>query len=100
MIEGKVDLAFILDECKTEDALHVEPLMKEELKVVAASGHHILQQTSVSIKDLEKETLLLTEIGLHIGLYLKSYFAGKTYIQQIRLSLLVSRQLNNVSLRI
>ena len=33
---GKVDLAFILDECKTEDVLHVEPLMKEELKVVAA----------------------------------------------------------------
>ena len=37
-MEGKVDLAFILDECKTEDALHVEPLMKEELKVVAAQG--------------------------------------------------------------
>ncbi len=63
LMEGKVDLAFILDECKTEDVLHVEPLMKEELKVVAAPGHHLLQQTSVSIKDLEKETLLLTELG-------------------------------------
>ncbi len=37
LMEGKVDLAFILDECKTEDALHVEPLMKEELKVVVCS---------------------------------------------------------------
>ena len=37
-MEGKVDLAFILDECKTEDTLHVEPLMKEELKIVALQG--------------------------------------------------------------
>lgn len=56
-MEGKVDLAFILDECKTEDVLHVEPLMKEELKVVAAPGHILLEQTTVSIKDLESETL-------------------------------------------
>lgn len=63
LMEGKVDLAFILDECKTEDALHVEPLMKEELKVVAAPGHRLLERPSVSIKDLEKETLLLTELG-------------------------------------
>lgn len=63
LMEGKVDLAFILDECKTEDALHVEPLMKEELKVVAASGHRLLEQPSISTKDLESETLLLTELG-------------------------------------
>ncbi len=49
-MEGKVDLAFILDECKTEDVLHVEPLMKEELKVVAAPTHRLLEQTTASIK--------------------------------------------------
>lgn len=63
LMEGKVDLAFILDECKTEDVLHVEPLMKEELKVVAAPTHRLLEQTTASIKDLESETLLLTELG-------------------------------------
>lgn len=63
LMEGKVDLAFILDECKTEDALHVKPLMKEELKIVAASGHHLLEKASISTKDLESETLLLTELG-------------------------------------
>lgn len=62
-MEGKVDLVFILDECKTEDVLHVEPLMKEELKVVAAPTHRLLEQPSVSTKDLESETLLLTELG-------------------------------------
>ncbi|MCH5456609.1 LysR family transcriptional regulator [Bacillus cereus] len=63
LMEGKVDLAFILDECKTEDVLHVEPLMKEELKVVAAPTHRLLEQTTAAIKDLESETLLLTELG-------------------------------------
>ena len=63
LMEGKVDLAFILDECKTEDVLHVEPLMKEELKVVAPPTHRLLEQTTASIKDLESETLLLTELG-------------------------------------
>ena len=33
-MEEKSIFAFILDECKTEDTLHVEPLMKEELKIV------------------------------------------------------------------
>ena len=74
--------------------------MKEELKVVAAPGHHLLQQTSISIKDLEKETLLLTELGCSYRTLFEGYFAQKTYIQQIRLSLLVSRQLNNASLQI
>ncbi|WP_377864929.1 LysR family transcriptional regulator [Bacillus sp. R86525] len=63
LMEGKVDLVFILDECKTEDVLHVERLMKEELKVVAAPTHRLLEQPSVSTKDLESETLLLTELG-------------------------------------
>ena len=77
LMEGKVDLAFILDECKTEDALHVEPLMKEELKVVAAPGHHLLQQTSVSIKDLEKETLLLTELGCSYRILFEELFRSQ-----------------------
>ena len=40
--------------------------MKEELKIVAASGHHLLEKASISTKDLESETLLLTELGLQL----------------------------------
>ncbi|MEH7458801.1 LysR family transcriptional regulator [Bacillus sp. JJ1127] len=63
LMEGKLDLAFILDECKTEDVLHVESLIQEELKIVVFPNHPLLEKTTVSIKDLENETLLLTELG-------------------------------------
>ncbi|PEF41051.1 LysR family transcriptional regulator [Bacillus wiedmannii] len=74
LMEGKVDLAFILDECKTEDALHVEPLMKEELKIVAASGHRLLEQRFITTKDLESETLLLTELGCSYRILFEELF--------------------------
>lgn len=51
--------------------------MKEELKVVAAPGHHLLQQTSVSIKDLETETLLLTELGCSYRTLFEELFRAK-----------------------
>ncbi|PEB47488.1 LysR family transcriptional regulator [Bacillus pseudomycoides] len=63
LMEGKLDLAFILDECKTEDVLHVESLIQEELKIVVFPNYPLLEKTTVSIKDLENETLLLTELG-------------------------------------
>ncbi|MBY0596377.1 LysR family transcriptional regulator [Bacillus bingmayongensis] len=63
LMDGKLDLAFILDECKTEDALHVESLVQEELKIVAFSNHPLFEKSIISTKDLESETLLLTELG-------------------------------------
>ncbi len=41
--------------------------MKEELKVVAAPGHHLLQQTSVSIKDLEKGNTFINRTRVFIS---------------------------------
>ncbi|PFN05281.1 LysR family transcriptional regulator [Bacillus cereus] len=63
LLEGKLDLAFILDECKVEDALHVESLVQEELKIVAFPNHPLLEKPIISTKELENETLLLTELG-------------------------------------
>lgn len=63
LMEGKLDLAFILDECKTEDALHIESLIKEELKIVVFPNHPLLEKSTISTKDFENETLLLTELG-------------------------------------
>lgn len=63
LMEGKLDLAFILDECKTEDALHVESLIQEELKIVVFPNHPLLEKSTISTKDFENETLLLTELG-------------------------------------
>ncbi len=61
--------------------------MKEELKVVAAPTHRLLEQPSVSIKDLESETLLLTELGCSYRTLFEELFRGKMYIQQIKLNL-------------
>ena len=99
-MEGKVDLAFILDECKTEDVLHVEPLMKEKLKVVAAPTHRLLEQTTASIKDLESETLLLTELGCSYRTLFEELFRWEDVYPANKLSLLVLKQLNNVLLQI
>lgn len=63
LLKGKLDLAFILDECKVENALHVESLVQEELKIVAFPNHPLLEKSIISTKELESETLLLTELG-------------------------------------
>ncbi|PEI82957.1 LysR family transcriptional regulator [Bacillus pseudomycoides] len=63
LMEGKLDLAFILDTCKIEDVLHVESLIQEELKIVVCPNHPLLKNSIISTKDLESETLLLTELG-------------------------------------
>ncbi|WP_313799624.1 LysR family transcriptional regulator [Cytobacillus sp.] len=60
LMEGVLDIAFIMDKVKPEGSLRVEKLIKEELKLVVAPNH----PTSIfSIEDLKNETLLLTETG-------------------------------------
>lgn len=60
---GVLDVAFIMDTCRPGEALVIEPLIKEELVIVASSTHPLLQKSEVSPEDLEHETLLLTEAG-------------------------------------
>ncbi|HDR7795598.1 TPA: LysR family transcriptional regulator [Bacillus luti] len=74
LMEGKIDLAFILDECKAEDVLHIEPLMKEELKVVATPVHRLAGKPAITTKDLESETLLLTELGCSYRILFEELF--------------------------
>lgn len=63
LLEGTLDLAFIMDLCKPADPLKVEPLIQDELKMVAAPGHPLHIKDRICLKDLEHETLLLTEMG-------------------------------------
>lgn len=60
LMEGLLDVAFIMDKKKPEGSLKVEQLMKEELKLVAAPHQFI---SAFSLDDLKHETLLLTEAG-------------------------------------
>ncbi len=60
LMEGLVDIAFIMDESKPDGSLKVERLIKEELKLVASPNQ---SKSDFSIDDLKHETLLLTEAG-------------------------------------
>ncbi|WP_445491656.1 LysR family transcriptional regulator [Niallia sp. 03133] len=61
LIKGELDIAFITDVIKSETQLHMETLIQEKLKLVASADHSLVNEVSVSSKDLETETLLLTE---------------------------------------
>ncbi len=60
LMEGLLDIAFIMDESKPDGSLKVERLIKEELKLVASPNQ---SKSDFSIDDLKYETLLLTEAG-------------------------------------
>ncbi|WP_102272494.1 LysR family transcriptional regulator [Cytobacillus massiliigabonensis] len=60
LMEGVLDIAFIMDKVRPEGSLRVEELIKEELKLVVAPNH---SNSILSLDDLKNETLLLTEIG-------------------------------------
>ncbi|GHI01222.1 LysR family transcriptional regulator [Neobacillus kokaensis] len=60
---GVLDVAFIMDTCRPGEALVIEPLIKEELVIVASSTHPLKEKFEVSSEDLQHETLLLTEAG-------------------------------------
>ncbi|MEK4426092.1 LysR family transcriptional regulator [Solibacillus sp. FSL K6-1523] len=60
LMEGLLDIAFIMDESKPDGSLKVERLIKEELKLVTSPNQ---SKSDFSIDDLKHETLLLTEAG-------------------------------------
>lgn len=60
VMDGVLDVAFIMDKRKPEGSLIVEQLIKEELKLVTTSTK---LTSAFSIDNLKQETLLLTEVG-------------------------------------
>lgn len=61
--DGILDVAFVLEEPIHATMLAVEPLRSEPLQLIAAPSHSLAQASQVGPKDLERETLLLTEQG-------------------------------------
>jgi DNA-binding transcriptional LysR family regulator len=60
LMEGLLDVAFIMDISKPEGSLRVEQLVKEEFKMVVASNY---SKPVFSLNDLKDETFLLTKMG-------------------------------------
>ncbi|UOQ91581.1 LysR family transcriptional regulator [Halobacillus shinanisalinarum] len=63
LLQGQLDLAFIMDTEKPEQFLHIEPLIEEELKLVASSSNPLGNKSRVLPEHIKNETLLLTETG-------------------------------------
>lgn len=61
--EGSLDIAFIMDTVRPSDELMVKPLIQEQIKMTASPDHPLFKKSEVYMKDLEDETLLLTETG-------------------------------------
>ncbi|MCA1718232.1 MAG: LysR family transcriptional regulator [Actinobacteria bacterium] len=59
--EGKVDVAFVLDEPVLASGLSVEPLVEEAISVIAPASHMLASSTLVVPRDLRGETMLLPE---------------------------------------
>ncbi|GKU84135.1 LysR family transcriptional regulator [Niallia sp. NCCP-28] len=69
LMEGLLDVAFIMDISKPEGSLSVEKLVKEEFKMVVATNY---AKQILLLDDLKDETLLLTETGCSYRMMLES----------------------------
>lgn len=74
LLNGSVDLAFLMGVPKPGNALTVEPLVQERMRMVAAPDHPLLLQPEVLPSDLEGETILLTRIGCSYRAQLEESF--------------------------
>ncbi len=63
VLEGRVDVAFLLEEPLRAAGLIVEPLLREPLLVLSSPEHPLTQCIRVTPADLEGEPVLLTEVG-------------------------------------
>ncbi|MCI4170825.1 LysR substrate-binding domain-containing protein, partial [Bacillus spizizenii] len=63
LLQGKLDISFILYVNRPDETLHIESLIQVEIKMVAANDHLFPADLPVTLKDLQNETLLLTEVG-------------------------------------
>lgn len=63
VLEGRVDVAFVLEEPLRATRLVVEPLRRERLLVLAPPDHPLAHSSRVTPTDIEGEPVLLTEVG-------------------------------------
>ncbi|KYG26091.1 LysR family transcriptional regulator [Alkalihalobacillus trypoxylicola] len=63
LIEGEIDLAFILDTQREHPTLLSTPLLEERLLLVSSPVHRFSHLSQISPNDLTTETILYTEKG-------------------------------------
>ena len=63
LLEGSLDLAFILEESFAPGALHVETLRQEPVVVIVGPRHRLRLRRSLRAGDLVGEAIFFTELG-------------------------------------
>ncbi|UOE92686.1 LysR family transcriptional regulator [Alkalihalobacillus sp. LMS39] len=63
LIEGEIDLAFIMDTKKINPYVQSTPLIHERLLLISSPNHEFVGKKNVIPEDLETETILYTEYG-------------------------------------
>lgn len=61
--DGVVDVGFLIDDCPPTPNLHVAHIVDESLVVVAEPEHRLAGLSRIDLRQIEGETLLLTERG-------------------------------------
>ncbi|WP_433742266.1 LysR family transcriptional regulator [Falsibacillus pallidus] len=62
-LEGKFDLSIILDRLTQHTELTTIPIRQEKLVMIASPNHRLRSMSLMNLKELESETLILTEEG-------------------------------------
>jgi DNA-binding transcriptional LysR family regulator len=60
---GDIDLGFVMGKCPRAASLSVKPLIAEEIWLVAGANHPMARKKMISLKQIEKETFILTAKG-------------------------------------
>ncbi|MBM7632209.1 LysR family transcriptional regulator [Geomicrobium sediminis] len=77
LLDGTLDVAFIMDTAKPCKSLIVERLVEEGIALIASPEHSLHQKKKINAEDLIDETLLLTEAGCSYRNILEhSFFAS------------------------
>ncbi len=63
IIDGKYDVAVLLDRLQTSSSLEVIPIRKENMVMIASPSHSFSERNSVVMEEFEGETIILTESG-------------------------------------
>jgi DNA-binding transcriptional LysR family regulator len=63
ILEGKYDIAILLDRFSEHPDLTTIPIRQEKLVMIGPPGHRLHSLTQMNVRELESETLILTEKG-------------------------------------
>jgi DNA-binding transcriptional LysR family regulator len=63
IIDGKYDVAVLLDRLQTSSSLEVIPIRKENMVMIASPSHSFSERNNVVMEEFEGETIILTESG-------------------------------------